>query len=54
LARNARQLLWQLREQHLKLGLISNQREPLIRLAIELGIIEHFGFTLAAGHIGSR
>ena len=50
----AKQLLWELREMGYKLALLSNQREPLNGLAIELGIIEHFDFTLAAGQVGSR
>jgi HAD superfamily hydrolase (TIGR01509 family) len=54
LAPGAKHILWELREQHLKLGLLSNQCEPLTGLAIELGIIEHFEFTLAAGQAGSR
>jgi HAD superfamily hydrolase (TIGR01549 family) len=54
LAPGAKHILWELREKQLKLGLLSNQCEPLTGLAIELGIIEHFEFTLAAGQAGSR
>jgi len=54
LAPSAKQLLWELREQQYQLGLLSNQREPLTGIAIELGIIEYFDFTLAAGQVGSR
>jgi HAD superfamily hydrolase (TIGR01549 family) len=54
LAPDAKRTLWELREQRLKLGLLSNQCEPLTGLAIELGIIEHFEFTLAAGQAGCR
>jgi HAD superfamily hydrolase (TIGR01549 family) len=54
LAPGAKQLLWDLREQQYQLGLLSNQREPLTGIAIELEIIEYFDFTLAAGQVGSR
>jgi HAD superfamily hydrolase (TIGR01549 family) len=54
LATDAKHTLWELREQRMKLGLLSNQCEPLTGLAIELGIIEHFEFTLAAGQTGCR
>lgn len=49
----AKELLWKLREAGLKLGLVSNRDNPLTGLAIELGVIEHFHFTLAAGQVNS-
>jgi len=49
----AKELLWNLREAGFTLGLVSNRDEPLTGLAIELGIIEHFNFTLAAGQVDS-
>jgi putative hydrolase of the HAD superfamily len=49
----AKELLWNLREAGLTLGLVSNRDEPLTGIAIELGIIEHFNFTLAAGQVDS-
>jgi HAD superfamily hydrolase (TIGR01549 family) len=54
LAHGVKPILWELREKQWKLGLLSNQREPLTGVAIELGIIEHFEFTLSSGQIGSR
>ena len=47
------ELLWNLREAGFTLGLVSNRDEPLTGVAIELGIIEHFNFTLAAGQVDS-
>src|SRR5688572_28105068 len=41
------------REPPLKRVLISNQRELLGRLAIGLGIIGHFDFTLPASRLGA-
>lgn len=49
----AKELLWALREAGLTVGLVSNRDNPLTGLAIELGIIEHFHFTLAAGQVKS-
>lgn len=49
----AKALLWGLREAGLTIGLVSNRRHPLTGLAIELGVMEHFHFTLAAGQINS-
>jgi putative hydrolase of the HAD superfamily len=49
----AKELLWSLREAGLTVGLVSNRDNPLTGLAIELGIIEHFHFTLAAGQVNS-
>src|SRR5574341_624450 len=48
----AKELLWNLRIQGFQVGLLSNRKEPLTGLAIELGIIEHFHFTLSAGQVG--
>lgn len=52
LARGAKQVLWELRERNLRIGLVSNSPVPLTGTAIELGIIEHMDFTLASGQIG--
>jgi len=41
--------LARLRAQDFTLGLVSNRREPLDALAAELGLAEHFAFTLSAG-----
>jgi FMN phosphatase YigB (HAD superfamily) len=53
LAPGAKELLWHLRSEQHVLGLLSNRREPLTGVAIGLGIIEYFHFTLAAGQVGS-
>lgn len=53
LVSGAKELLWDLREDDYQLGLVSNRREPLTGVAIELGIVEHFHFTLSAGQVGS-
>lgn len=47
-----KQMLWELRERRYQVGLVSNRSEPLTGVAIELGIIEHLNFTLAAGQVG--
>jgi putative hydrolase of the HAD superfamily len=47
----AKEVLWNLREAGLVVGLVSNRDEPLTGLAIELGIMTHFNFTLAAGQV---
>lgn len=49
----ATELLWGLREAGLRLGLVSNRDRPLTSVATELGIIEYFDFTLAAGQVNS-
>jgi HAD superfamily hydrolase (TIGR01509 family) len=49
----AKEILWHLRSQQFIVGLLSNRKEPLTGIAIELGIIEHFHFTIAAGQVGS-
>lgn len=49
----AKEILWNLREAGLVVGLVSNRGEPLTGLAIELDIIEHFNFTLSAGQVNS-
>ena len=48
-----KELLWTLREKRYKLGLVSNRREPLTGVAIEMGVIDHFHFTLAAAQVNS-
>ena len=53
LVRGAKELLWGLREAGLTVGLVSNRDNPLTGMAIELGVIEHFNFTLAAGQVDS-
>ncbi|GAB4474858.1 MAG: hypothetical protein Kow00124_15280 [Anaerolineae bacterium] len=52
LAPGARDVLLRLRSKGVILGLVSNRPEPLTGVAIELGILEYFDFTLAAGQIG--
>jgi putative hydrolase of the HAD superfamily len=54
LAPGAKQILWELRQRNLKIGLVSNSPSPLTGTAIELGIIEHLDFTLASGQTGTR
>lgn len=54
LAPGAKEVLWVLRERGFQLGMLSNRREPLTGTAIELGIMDYFDFTLAAGQAGSR
>lgn len=54
LAPGTREMLWRLRTLSLMTGLISNRDEPLTGIAIELGLIESFDFTLAAGQVGSK
>lgn len=49
----AKELLWNLREAGFKVGLVSNRSQPLTGIAIEMDIIEHFHFTLAAGQVNS-
>ena len=49
----AKEVLWNLREAGLKVGLVSNRDKPLTGLAIELDVIEHLNFTLAAGQVNS-
>jgi len=49
----AKELLRDLKEAELKLGLVSNRDEELSGAATEMGIIEYFDFTLAAGQVGS-
>jgi HAD superfamily hydrolase (TIGR01509 family) len=46
-------LLRDLKNAGLKLGLVSNRDEELSGAATEMGIIKHFDFTLAAGQVGS-
>lgn len=46
-----KELLWRLRSEKYILGMVSNRHNPLTGTAIELGVIEHFHFTLAAGQI---
>ena len=53
MAPGAKELLRNLREAELGLGLVSNRDRPLDSTAAELGILEYFGFTLAAGQVNS-
>ncbi len=53
LASGTRDVLLRLRSKGMILGLVSNRFEPLTGVAIDLGILEYFHFTLAAGQIGS-
>jgi putative hydrolase of the HAD superfamily len=54
LAPGARRILWTLRERGYRLGLVSNRHHPLTGATIELGIVDHFDFTLSAGQAESR
>jgi HAD superfamily hydrolase (TIGR01509 family) len=45
--------LARLQAQGYTLGLVSNRHDPLDALAAELGLAEHFAFTLCAGQAGS-
>jgi HAD superfamily hydrolase (TIGR01549 family) len=49
----AKNLLHSLREVGLRLGLVSNRDRLLDEAATELGIIQYFDFTLAAGQVNS-
>ncbi|MGF1506756.1 MAG: HAD family hydrolase, partial [Anaerolineae bacterium] len=51
LMEGSKELLWTLRSEKFIVGLVSYRREPLTGDAIELGIIEHLNFTLAAGQV---
>lgn len=54
LAEGAKELLWLMRTRRYTLGLVSNATMPLTGAAIELGVIEHFNFTLSAGQVTGR
>ena len=54
LAPGTKHVLWTLRERGYGLGLVSNRKHPLTGATIELGIADHFDFTLSAGQAGSR
>lgn len=54
LAEYSKDLLWRLRARQVMTGLVSNRHHPLTGLAIELGVIDLFDFTLSAGQVGRR
>jgi FMN phosphatase YigB (HAD superfamily) len=54
LADHSKDILWRLRARQVMTGLVSNRHHPLTGLAIELGVIDLFDFTLSAGQIGWR
>ncbi len=54
LAEYSKDLLWRLRARQVMTGLVSNRHHPLTGLAIDLGLIDLFDFTLSAGQIGRR
>ena len=53
LVEGTKELMWGLRSAGIVVGLVSNRDMPLTGLAIELGVIDHFNFTLAAGQVNS-
>jgi putative hydrolase of the HAD superfamily len=54
LAEYSKDLLWRLRARQVMTGLVSNRHHPLTGLAIDLGLIDLFDFTLSAGQVGRR
>jgi FMN phosphatase YigB (HAD superfamily) len=54
LAEGVKELLWGLRAQGYTLGLFARWQAPLTGVAIELGVVEHFNFTLSAGQVNSQ
>jgi FMN phosphatase YigB (HAD superfamily) len=53
LVKGAKELLWALRSNRVVVGVVCNRQTPITGEAIELGIIEHLNFTLAAGQVDS-